>query len=586
MFDRNFCVRRDFIGNPSALKKRLVTVGIVMFLVSPFLVLFMLVYLFLRHAEEVYNHPSTASSRRWSNLSKWIFREFNEVEHILENRINSSVVHAAGYLKEFPSPIVSLTAKFISFVSGGFAAILIIIAFLEESLLEGHIFGRNLIWYAAVFGTVTAMSRRAAVTCELQVLDPIKAMSHVVEHTHYMPKKWRGRENTDSVRTEFETFFQYTGFMLLEELASIFLTPYLLIFVVPMHVEDRYFNLPHSAVGTRIEDFTVHIDGVGDVCSLSVFDFESHGNSKYGSPFNAAPHWRSSQGKMEKSFLSFHTEYPTWEPNAHGKRFLSILRDFSEQETRHLEAQQAYSPSRPWHLNPQPVARVQSEIYRFPLTRDPHITPHYSKPPPSAKHHHENLPYLLDRFYTSSPRDLENPIDSPTDLYEEEPGELLWPPPTHLDRLGSHLEASTSGQFFHGSILRHHDEGQMDHLSNSNWWRRSQQQQQEGPQASFLEPEFSYHNEPNRWVDNMMGRSRLGSFMSDGSSEDRQVGGGGGGGGVRLSNPQTLSSMAYMDEDFDLPFNDIYSQPLRKLNIRVDPSGDESQDERRPPSES
>lgn len=54
-------------------------VGFALLLLSPFLVIFMLVYLFLRHAEQFYNHPSTASSRRWSNLAKWMFREFNEV---------------------------------------------------------------------------------------------------------------------------------------------------------------------------------------------------------------------------------------------------------------------------------------------------------------------------------------------------------------------------------------------------------------------------------------------------------------------------------------------------------------------------
>lgn len=62
-------------------------------------------------------------------------------------------------------------------------------------------------WYAAVFGTITAISR-AAVTDELLVLDPEGAMSMVVQHTHYMPKRWRGKENTEMVRIEFETLFQ------------------------------------------------------------------------------------------------------------------------------------------------------------------------------------------------------------------------------------------------------------------------------------------------------------------------------------------------------------------------------------------
>lgn len=67
------------MSDPKTLKKRLMIVGIVMLFLSPFLVIFMLVYLFLRHAEQFYNHPSTASSRRWSTLAKWMFREYNEV---------------------------------------------------------------------------------------------------------------------------------------------------------------------------------------------------------------------------------------------------------------------------------------------------------------------------------------------------------------------------------------------------------------------------------------------------------------------------------------------------------------------------
>lgn len=54
---------------------------------------------------------------------------------------------------------------------------------------------------------MTAISR-VAVTDELQVLDPEGAMSLVNQQTHYMPKRWCGRENSDSVRTEFETLFQ------------------------------------------------------------------------------------------------------------------------------------------------------------------------------------------------------------------------------------------------------------------------------------------------------------------------------------------------------------------------------------------
>lgn len=39
--------------------------------------------------------------------------------------------------------------------------------------------------------------------------------------------------------------------------------------------------------------------------SFSRFDFRNHGNKRYGSPFDSTHDQRSSQGKMEKSFLRY-----------------------------------------------------------------------------------------------------------------------------------------------------------------------------------------------------------------------------------------------------------------------------------------
>ncbi|KAM6565158.1 hypothetical protein CsatB_025156 [Cannabis sativa] len=570
MFDRNFCVRRDFISNPSTLKKRLMVVGVAMLLLSPFIVIFMLVYLFLRHAEQFYNHPSTASSRRWSNLSKWIFREFNEVDHLFKHRTNSSVILASDYLKQFPSPIISIIAKFISFVSGGFAAILIIIAFLEESLLEGHIFGRNLLWYAAVFGTITAISR-AAVTDELLVLDPEGAMSVVVQHTHYMPKRWRGKENTEMVRMEFETLFQYTGMMLLEEMASIFLTPYLLLFVVPQRVDD---------ILEFIADFTEHVDGVGDVCSFSAFDFQKHGNSNYGSPHNASHSQRSSQGKMEKSFLSFQSSYPSWEPNAEGKQFLSNLRTFRERQMRQGHGNRLpYSPARMWQGNP--------------TFRD---TPQYSQ---GTGYHMGSLwlidadqkshPYLLDWYYTSHPhhhrtnssRDIEEAIEATEQQFGD-----YWSPPNlrqdnaryevniNLDhqtqhnttrgdyfvqQYGSNLGASTSASFFRESDIENQELGNLTLPNRTKWWDRDAQGLQQ-PQASFLEPpDFNRRDSVNLY-DNSSDRS-----TTEEQDQQQHL--------VDWRNSRNLSRTTYMDDlDTDgisLHFDDIFSRPPE--TPRIDP---------------
>jgi autophagy-related protein 9 len=66
--------------------------------------------------------------------------------------------------------------------------------------------------------------------------------------------------------------------LFLEEITSIVLTPFVL-----------YFSLPKCApaILAFVRDFSVHVPGVGDICSLGAFDFERHGNSKYGSPSQA-----------------------------------------------------------------------------------------------------------------------------------------------------------------------------------------------------------------------------------------------------------------------------------------------------------
>ncbi|XP_058737956.1 autophagy-related protein 9-like isoform X1 [Vicia villosa] len=508
MFDRNFYVRRDFVSNPKTLKKRLMVVGLAMLLLSPFLVIFMLAYLFLKHAEQFYNHPSTASSRRWSNLSRWMFREFNEVEHLFRHRINNSVLHASDYLKQFPSPIITIIAKFISFVSGGFAAVLIIIAFLEESLLEGHIFGRNLFWYAAVFGTITAISR-AAIANDLLVLNPEVAISMVVQHTHYMPKRWRGKEITELVRIEFETLFQYTGMMLLEDMASIFLTPYLLLFVVPKRVDD---------ILQYIADFTVNVEGVGHVCSFSTFDFQEHGNTHYGSPYNAPRHRRSSQGKMEKSLLSFQSSYPSWEPNAQGKQFFLNLRTFREQKLSAYANRHRSSSPRTWRGSPN--MGDNGDRNRFVSREMPHstfVTGNHLGSLWLIEGNQNNLPYLLDWYYTSQPHEAttsdvpfepygvtehySRDYSMPSNLQQNEHEYEEYSNEYQEGRAGSHLGASTSAPIFRESLIHDQNYNELPQATRSHWWARSRFQSGKA-QASFFEPpDF---NDQTGWA-----RSRL-----------------------------------------------------------------------------
>lgn len=361
---------------------------------------------------------------------------------------------------------------------------------------------------------------------------------------------------------------QYTGMMLLEEMASIFLTPYLLLFVVPKRVND---------ILQFISDFTVDVEGVGDVCSLSTFDFESHGNCNYGSPYNAPRDRRSSQGKMEKSFLSFQSIHPKWEPDAQGKHFLSTLHNFREMQMQHHEAQQVYSPSQTWQFTPGGQVDVHNFVSRDVLRNRGGIlrTGYQFSSLWSINEEQKSPPYLLDWYYTSHPSRVGDNSEGirtlPSEVAHEPHGDYRMPhsgahiAPIYEDdwdfqiekRMQSHLEASTSNPFFRDSLLKDHKSGHLGDATESHWWARTGPKTS-GLQTSFLEPPtFGNHN-LNQPYDS----------ISDRSLEQE--------GGIDCRNRGMFSSMMFADEcekdatGFNLPFNDIYDRPVKNLNIKAD----------------
>ncbi|MBA0583412.1 hypothetical protein Gorai_014271, partial [Gossypium raimondii] len=324
-----------------------------------------------------------------------------------------------------------------------------------------------------------------------------------------------------------------------------------------------------------IADFTVDIEGVGHVCSFSAFDFQNHGNGNYGSPSNAPRSQRSSQGKMEKSFLSFKSSYPSWEPDSQGKQFLLNIRTFREQKLQTQGTRHADSLGRLWRASP-----LRGHVDRnglFPREMQQNI-PYTSRDLGSLlliDAEQKNHPYLLDWYYTSRTR-----RDTAT-TRPSEPGELqhedYWMPtnmthdeardeeywqPHHYDgrsRLQSHLDASTSSSFFHESVLQHHDTNELPHQARSHWWARSGPHGIQ-PQTSFLEPpDFNRYSSAQRY-DNMSERSV--------EEQDQSL---------DWRDSQRLSRTTYMEDDLEtggdinLHFDDIYSRPPEAptVNLRL-----------------
>lgn len=73
------------------------------------------------------------------------------------------------------------------------------------------------------------------------------------------------------MHAEFGMLFQMKALMFVQELLAVLLTPFVLWFTLPKCA---------PAVVDFFREFTVHVDGLGYVCSFAVFDFKRHGNAK------------------------------------------------------------------------------------------------------------------------------------------------------------------------------------------------------------------------------------------------------------------------------------------------------------------
>ena len=225
-------------------------------------------------------------------------------------------------MQQFPNYYMIILARFLSFISGSFATVLLAITLYEEDFQQGFEItpGRSAFFFVGVFGTIFAATN--GYTKENLVLEPQKMMNEVVLDTHYYPVSWRNKAHLTEVRDAFSTFYELKVLLLAQELLSVLLAPIIL-----------YYSLPKSA--DRIIDFfaecTVVSPNLGHICSFAKFDLQKHGNvevfdiNQFGITADNSERNVTRDGKLERSFMNFKATYPEWDPGMQGSQFISKL---------------------------------------------------------------------------------------------------------------------------------------------------------------------------------------------------------------------------------------------------------------------
>lgn len=248
------------------LRRRFIFAGIMNIFIAPFIVVYFLLSYFFRYFNEYRKNPAQIGSRQYTPLAEWKFREFNELWHLFERRLKMSYEISNHYLGQFPKDKTVQLSRFVAFVAGALASVLAVASFVDPELIFSFELtpDRTALFYLGIFGSIYAFAR-GNVPEETLVFEPEFALRQVIRYTHYQPTNWEGKLHSDEARRDFAMLYQPKVVIFLEEILSLIFTPFVLWFSLPK-CSDRLIDF--------FREFTLHVDGLGYVCSFAVFDFK------------------------------------------------------------------------------------------------------------------------------------------------------------------------------------------------------------------------------------------------------------------------------------------------------------------------
>lgn len=108
------------------------------------------------------------------------------------------------YIGQFPNEKLTIIMRFVAFIAGSFAAVLLLATVIDPDLFVGfevtpH---RTVLFYVGVFGSILAVAR-GMIPEENKVFDPEELIMEVIQDTHYMPDHWKDQLHSKKVRRLF-----------------------------------------------------------------------------------------------------------------------------------------------------------------------------------------------------------------------------------------------------------------------------------------------------------------------------------------------------------------------------------------------
>ena len=366
MFNHKFQIRPAFYLDPGSLKRRFMVCGIAHIIFMPFLLFFMTLHFSMQNLYDWKSTKQYMGPKEWSLHAKWMLREFNELPHFLERRLEPSYQATENYLKLFTqSELVTTIGRILALVGGSLGVVLLLFAAINDAiLLHVKIGDWNLLWFVGVLGVMYSSGKAMLPDPKIHprytrnlFAEMDNCLAQVAVHTHYYPDIWKGRGWEQPVYKQVSAMFMYKAKLFVFEIASVILAPVFLCVSLPRCAEK---------ICEFVMTVKAEVSGAGDVCGYATFDFDKFGDETWegrtmgkvdlsGSvsasvhemhDVEAAIHLhptpKAFMGKMEKSFFSFKATHPSWKSTVSGQTLVDRLENYREIETIALAREQEH----------------------------------------------------------------------------------------------------------------------------------------------------------------------------------------------------------------------------------------------------
>ena len=284
------------------LRKRFRLAGLLSIALSPILVVYFILYYFLKLFYDYKTNPGLLNARSYSPLAKWKMREYNELPHLFDQRLNLSIEYADEYLNQFPKEFSDILLKFISYITGSIVTVLALLTIIDhENFLNFEITeGKTSLFYMSTLGAIFTVCKSAISNTDSRYLfNPEVSLKKVSHFTHFLPISWQNRYHTIEVKNQFCDLYNLKLILIFKELCSLIFLPYIL-----------YVSLPNSCdkIIDFFRDYSVHVDGIGYVCTFAMFNMNED-KDHVKSDNEVARFNGDADDKMMKSYIYFMESY-------------------------------------------------------------------------------------------------------------------------------------------------------------------------------------------------------------------------------------------------------------------------------------